>query len=143
MIDYDNILHCELELSSYCNAECPLCPRNLFGYPYNSDYTVRHLTLDNVKTMLDRKFCDRVNFTFEGNFGDPVMNPEILSILEYLNSPVKIYTNGSMQNQKFWKTIAQFNVHVFFGIDGLAGTHEIYRRGTKWQTVIDLSLIHI
>ena len=137
MIDYYDIKHCEIELSSYCNAECPLCPRNLFGYPYASDYTVRHLTLDNIKTIFDREFCDRVNFKFEGNFGDPIMNPELLDIVQYLNSPVKICTNGSMQTKKFWQELAKYNVHILFGIDGLAGTHEIYRRNTRWQTVID------
>lgn len=137
MIDYYDIKHCEIELSSYCNAECPLCPRNLFGYPYASDYTVRHLTLDNIKTIFDREFCDRVNFTFEGNFGDPIMNPELLDIVQYLNSPVKICTNGSMQTKKFWQELAKYDVHISFGIDGLSGTHEIYRRNTRWQTVID------
>lgn len=137
MINYHDIKHCEIELSSYCNAECPLCPRNLFGYPYNHDYTVRHLTLDNIKTIFDREFCNRVEFTFEGNFGDPVMNPELLDIVEYLNSPVKICTNGSMQTKKFWQLIAKHDVQILFGIDGLSGTHEIYRRGTQWQTVID------
>ena len=96
MINYSDIKKCEIELSSYCNAECPLCPRNLFGYPYNSDYTVRNLTLADVRTIFDRKFCDRVDFTFEGNFGDPIMNPELLEIVDYLNSPIKICTNGSI-----------------------------------------------
>jgi len=137
VINYHDIKHCEIELSSYCNAECPLCPRNLFGYPYNSNYTVRHLTLENVKTIFDREFCSRVKFTFEGNFGDPVMNPELLDIVEYLNSSIKICTNGSMQTKKFWQDLAKYNVHILFGIDGLAGTHEIYRRNTRWQTVID------
>ena len=54
MINYSDIKNCEIELSSFCNAECPLCPRNLFGYPYNSGYTVRHLTLDNIKTIFDK-----------------------------------------------------------------------------------------
>jgi len=137
MINYGNIKQCEIELSSYCNAECPLCPRNLFGYPYNRDYTVRHLTLENVKTIFDREFCNRVRFTFEGNFGDPGMNPELLEIVKYLNRPITIHTNGSMQTSKFWKALANYDVHVIFGIDGLAGTHEIYRRGTRWQTVIN------
>jgi MoaA/NifB/PqqE/SkfB family radical SAM enzyme len=137
MINYSDIKKCEIELSSYCNAECPLCPRNLFGYPYNSDYTVRNLTLADVRTIFDREFCDRVDFTFEGNFGDPIMNPELLEIVDYLNSPIKICTNGSMQTQLFWQQLAEQNTHVLFGIDGLSGTHEIYRRGTKYETVIN------
>ena len=137
MINYTEIKHCEIELSSYCNAACPLCPRNLFGYPYNSGYTVRHLTLDDVKNIFDREFCDRVKFTFEGNFGDPVMNPELLEIVDYLNSSIEICTNGGIQNKSFWKQLADRDVIVEFGIDGLSGTHEIYRRGTQWQTVID------
>ena len=138
MIEYESITHVEIELSSFCNAECPLCPRNLFGYSYNNGYDVKHLSLEEIKKIFDKSFLNQIKkITFEGNFGDPLMNPELLEILDYLNKPVSICTNGSLQNEKFWKNLATKNVIVEFGIDGLSGTHEIYRRKTNFNKIID------
>lgn len=137
MNKYSEIKHIELELSSYCNAVCPLCPRNLFGYPYNSGYPVKHLTLTDIQTIIDRKLCNQIEeFAFEGNLGDPCMNPEILEIIDYLDTHVTIYTNGGMHKSKFWAELAARPVTIIFGIDGLEGVHEIYRRNTNFNTVI-------
>ena len=58
MINYTEIKHCEIELSSYCNAVCPLCPRNLFGYKYNTGYTERNLTLAEIKKIFEINFIN-------------------------------------------------------------------------------------
>jgi MoaA/NifB/PqqE/SkfB family radical SAM enzyme len=137
MLAYKDIRHIELELSSHCNASCPLCPRNLFGYPFNAGFPVRHLTLTDIKTIIPEDLINQISFfTFEGNFGDPLMNPEALAIIKYLHKPIHIATNGSLQTEEFWKELATYPVKVFFGIDGLAGVHEIYRIGTKFERVI-------
>jgi MoaA/NifB/PqqE/SkfB family radical SAM enzyme len=137
MLAYEDIRHIELELSSHCNASCPLCPRNLFGYPFNAGFPVRHLTLIDIKTIIPEDLINQISFfTFGGNFGDPLMNPEALAIIKYLNKPIHIATNGSLQTEEFWKELATYPVKVFFGIDGLAGVHEIYRIGTKFERVI-------
>ncbi len=51
MIGYADIRNVHVELSSLCNARCPLCPRNLNGYPYNNGYTEANLTLASVKKI--------------------------------------------------------------------------------------------
>lgn len=139
MIDYKSIKHVEIELSSHCNAACPLCPRNLFGHPYPYDlfYVEKHLTLKEIKKIFNKEFLDELTYiTFEGNFGDPLMNPELLQIIDYLNKPIIIYTNGSLQKKEFWQNLAKRPVKVVFGIDGLSGIHEIYRRGTNFIKII-------
>ena len=49
MIKLEEIKHLHMEFSSLCNARCPLCPRNLFGYPYNSGYEETSLSLELIK----------------------------------------------------------------------------------------------
>lgn len=138
MLRYEDVRHIELELSSHCNASCPLCPRNLFGHSYNNGYPVRHLTLADVKHIISKDLINQIDyFTFEGNFGDPLMNPELIDIVSYLEKPIKIMTNGGIQTNKFWRELARYPVEVFFGIDGLSGVHEIYRVGTKFERVIE------
>lgn len=137
MLDFDSIRHVDIELSSFCNAACPLCPRNLFGFRFNSGYQERNLTLAEIKKIFNKKFVDQLDrVTFEGNFGDPLMNPELLQIIDYLNKLIIIYTNGSLQKKEFWQNLAKRPVQVIFGIDGLSGIHEIYRRDTNFKKII-------
>ena len=66
------LLH--LELSSDCNAECPLCVRNLFGYPLNRGYEVHSMTLAEVEQMFAPEFVGQLTeILVNGNFGDIVM----------------------------------------------------------------------
>lgn len=138
MIKIDQIRQVEFELSSYCNASCPLCPRNLFGNDsVDLGYTKRHLTLENVKKIITPDLNKQItNGIICGNFGDPIMNPELLEIVRYLDFPVSIATNASMQTEKFWKELAKENVVVLFKIDGLEDTHHLYRRKTNYNKII-------
>jgi MoaA/NifB/PqqE/SkfB family radical SAM enzyme len=76
-----------------------------------------------------------------GNLGDFVTAQDGLEIVRYFreqnsNLKIRISTNASAR-PTIWKELAQLNVEVLFCIDGLANTHELYRRQTNWQTVID------
>lgn len=145
MFSINQIRHIELELSSYCNASCPLCPRNLFGYEdIELGYTKKHLTLDEIKKIFSKEFLTQIEYiTFEGNFGDPMMNPELISIIEYLDKPIDIYTNASLQTDKFWKQLALYPVTVFFALDGLEDTHRIYRRKTNYNKILKNAKVFI
>jgi len=138
MLSFKDIKKVELELSSMCNASCPLCPRNLFGYDMDLGYTKRNLTLKEIKTILDLDFLSQLEFIkFEGNFGDPLANPEILDIIDYLGTPIKCVTNGNFRNENFWKELARRDVIVEFGIDGInQKTHSRYRKGTNLQKIL-------
>jgi hypothetical protein len=66
-----------VEASTYCNARCPLCPRNLYGLKVEGVYPEVHLSVDKFKTCLSN-FPERDYVYFNGNLGDPMMNPRIL-----------------------------------------------------------------
>jgi MoaA/NifB/PqqE/SkfB family radical SAM enzyme len=74
--------------------------------------------------------------TFEGNYGDPLMNPELLDIVNYINKPIEISTNASMQTKTFWQKLAKTKTTVYFALDGLSDTHSIYRQKTDYNKVI-------
>jgi len=78
---------------------------------------------------------------FCGNFGDFVMAPDAVDIVEYLRSinksaKITINTNGSARDREFWTRIGQCNVEVIFALDGLEDTHGMYRVDTNWKNVI-------
>lgn len=142
MYKFDQIRHVHLEISSRCNANCPLCPRSFFGYPHNNGYIERDLTLEDAQRIFHPKFIQQLDVLYiNGNFGDAVMNPETIDIIEYFQSHssrihVDISTNGGARGADFWRRLANLNVSVFFCIDGFEDTHSLYRQNTLYSTVI-------
>lgn len=142
MIEYKNIRDVHLELSTLCNAACPLCPRNFRGYPYNDGYPELNFTLKNAHTIFKPEFLNQLDRIYiNGNYGDIVMNPEAVDIVRYFrehnqNLVIDISTNGSARNSQFWKSLAKLDAHVMFCLDGLEDTHHLYRQNTVWSTII-------
>lgn len=142
MYNIKDIKHVHLEVSSLCNARCPLCPRNFYGYPYNDGYKERNLTLEDVKNIFSIDFLNQLTgIIINGNFGDMVMNPEILTIIQYFKKhnnrlTIDIHTNGGARTKKFWQNLAKTKSRVLFGLDGLEDTHSIYRQDTVFKTII-------
>ena len=60
MLTYKDIRHVHLELSTFCNARCPLCSRNYRGYPYNDGYPEVNMTLDQAKTIFSKAFLSQI-----------------------------------------------------------------------------------
>lgn len=142
MISYDQIKEVHLEISSLCNARCPLCPRNFHGYPYNDGYVEANLSLDSAKHIFTPKFLSQLKrININGNYGDAVMNPNTPDIVEYFRSHNKdliidISTNGSARDEIFWRRLALAEVRVSFCLDGLEDTHHLYRQNTSWSTIL-------
>jgi MoaA/NifB/PqqE/SkfB family radical SAM enzyme len=142
VIKLSDVRHLHLELSSDCNARCPQCPRNFYGYPYNFGYDVTNLTLEKIKSLLPLKFVAQLDeILINGNYGDFVMNPESLDIVAWFREhnptmKIDISTNGGARDKEFWAKLAEYKPVVSFCIDGLEDTHAIYRQNTIYETVI-------
>jgi len=142
VINYKNIRHVHLELSTLCNAACPRCRRNFYGYPYNDGYPELNLSLANAEKIFTIDFLQQLKqIDINGNYGDIVMNSQGLQIVEYfkkhnVNLTVSISTNGSARNKSFWQGLAKAGAQVIFCIDGLEDTHHLYRQNTSWSTII-------
>lgn len=134
------LLH--LEISSLCNAECPLCPRNFHGFTFNAGYIEHNMTLAECQQLFPAEFVKQLTeVLLNGNFGDMLMNPEAADIVEYFRSvnpdlAIKINTNGGARNAEFWTRLAKTRAVVHFCLDGLEDTHSIYRRNTVYATVL-------
>lgn len=142
--EFKNIRHLHLEISSKCNAECPGCPRNLYGAEYNNGYKEHSMTLDEARKIFNEDFLRQIDrVLINGNFGDFVMNPDSLQILEYFKSInprlyIEVNTNGGARNRDFWRSLARLpGLQINFTLDGIGETHSIYRRNTRYDTVID------
>lgn len=143
MYKLEDIRNIHLELTSKCQARCPMCPRRINGGILNPLMTLDEITLDRFKEWFPEDFVKQLDSLFMcGNLGDPIIAQDCAAILEYLretnpNILLSMHTNGSARSWQFWKKLAELNVRVVFGIDGLIDTHKLYRIDTDWVKIID------
>jgi MoaA/NifB/PqqE/SkfB family radical SAM enzyme len=143
MINYSDIRTVHLEISTRCNAACPMCPRNANGTDADLDYPLHDMSLAEAKRIFSVDFIKQLTYVFiNGNFGDFVTAKDGLEIVKYFNETnpnmlLEIYTNGSAR-PNWWSELGKMsNIVVGFDIDGLADTHSLYRRNTNWDVVIN------
>lgn len=135
-----------IELTDKCQAQCPMCARNYHGGRTREFIKNNDISLEQFKEWFPYKFLKQLtNFYSCGNYGDPAFAKDCLEIFEYVrqcNSTTRlaIHTNGGMRNSDWWTKLANVlgeNSEVIFAIDGLAGKHELYRKNTKFEKVIE------
>ncbi len=142
MYKLEDIRDIHLELTSKCQARCPMCPRRINGGLLNPLITLDEITLTQFKEWFAVPFIQQLDSLFMcGNLGDPIIAEDCLEIFQYLketnpNIRLSMHTNGSARNIYWWKELAKHKVKVTFGIDGLADTHKLYRVSTDWHTII-------
>lgn len=149
VLKLNQIRHLHIELSSKCQAACPLCERNLYGYYERPDFGKKDLTLNQIKQIFDKVELNIEDMYFNGNFGDPCINTELGDIAEYFFNKfpkltqIGISTNGGMQKPDWWFNLAQrFNqegrrLKINFSIEGLEDTNHLYRINVPYSKVIE------
>lgn len=145
MLDYQSVIEYQLEITTYCNAACPQCPRNLNGIGINPRMPLCHLDRAVIDQAFDTELCARLRQVFFcGSYGDPIMHPDFLDILRDFRRKcptlwLYMHTNGGVHDQDYWQEIAKIMNgygQIDFGIDGLADTLHLYRRNVKYERVI-------
>lgn len=143
MYNVNEIKEIHFEVTSKCQAKCPMCARRLNGGPLNPLITLDEVYIEQFKLWFPKKFLKQLDrFFMCGNLGDPIVAKDTLEIFQYLrkiNPIIKLsmHTNGSARDTSWWKELAKVNVIVTFGIDGLEDTHHLYRIGTHWNKIVN------
>ena len=132
-----NIRVLDLEPSTQCNAACPMCARSFQGLA-NTSVPVANLRPEALVTL--RPLLNNLErLSMCGNYGDPILNADLMSLIDYCTSinphcSTIIHTNGGARNVQWWQRLAQYpNLKVRFGIDGLEDTNSLYRRKVRWD----------
>lgn len=130
----------DFEISSICNAGCPVCPRRTQGqyeiFPqsyWKLEDVKRTLTEELVKQITGIRFC--------GNYGDALGNPDIVEIVKWVlktnkNCQIDIRTNGGLGDISTYEELGKLGAVMVFGIDGYKKNNELYRVNVKWDRVV-------
>lgn len=146
MFKFTELKHLHLEISSNCQASCPMCSRNIHGGVENPLVNARTWTLEDYKTIVSEEVLRQINsISFCGGLGDPLMANDFLEMLRYTGSinpeiHINIHTNGSLRSKTWWKELANVGINkliVAIALDGLSDTHSLYRIGTNFDKIIE------
>lgn len=143
MYNITDIHSIHLEVTTKCQARCPMCPRRIHGGPLLEGYDLTEITLGDFVHWFPRDFVKQLHhLNMCGNLGDPIIAKDTLEIFRYLRETnpdmtLQMHTNGSGRTELWWKELASLGVKVVFGIDGLVDTHSLYRVGTDFVKIIN------
>jgi MoaA/NifB/PqqE/SkfB family radical SAM enzyme len=145
LFNLEELNEIEIELTTRCQAACPMCSRNFHGLLPNKNVKNISWTVSDFKNIINLEILNHVKIiSFCGAYGDPLICKDILEICKYIkensNAEIRINTNGSFYNNSWWQKLADVlpkNHMVIFGIDGFKKNHEKYRIGTDFNKIIE------
>tara|TARA_B100000085_G_scaffold285620_1_gene322531 strand:+ start:243 stop:1172 length:930 start_codon:yes stop_codon:yes gene_type:complete len=130
----------DIELTSYCNIDCPGCFRQVKRDKVDHILNKNALTFYFLKDSITFDVFPNLKLlNFCGSIDEPTTHPEILDIVRYFNSKginINISSNGSTRTEKFWHNLGKEGISVFFGIDGIdQESLEKYRIGSNFKKI--------
>lgn len=140
--DVTKIIDVEVELTTLCNAKCPLCYRNYktfkSHYPKNVSRPLKDV-IEQLQQYTSLKFLRIV-----GSVSEPTLYRDLFKLLDYAKNRgvmVEICTNGSTYNPQYWRELGRhltLDDRVYFTICGSSQeVHEKYRRGTSLEKILE------
>jgi MoaA/NifB/PqqE/SkfB family radical SAM enzyme len=137
--DVDFFPYTHLELSTRCTLKCTKCPRTR-GLKNGLDFKITDLNLNDAKSIIEK--TDNVLISLCGTLGDPIFHPNLIEIIQYIESREKVFilsTAAPGKTLNWWKkfyTSYNSNISIVrFGLDGLEDTAHLYRVGTDYNKV--------
>ena len=110
MYNLSDIRSIHFEITSKCQARCPMCPRRIKGGPLRPGMVLDEVDLKTFITWFPKDFIQQLNNLFMcGNLGDPLIAKDTLKIFKYLRQinpsiSLEMHTNGSGRSKKWWKS---------------------------------------
>lgn len=143
----DEIYQFTVELTTKCNAACPMCSRYNYKWDtrrHNPQLPMLDFDLKVFKNFITPEIASRTGqFLFNGKFGDALMHKDIMEFIKYIKAHsdaiIEIHTNGSLRSLEWWEELGNVLSDrdcVTFNVDGLRDTNLIYRQKTDFDKIM-------
>ena len=140
-LDKDKVKTIELDLTTMCNAKCPLCFRNFKNFP--AKYKTVYYRSANWIIQQLKSFSNLENIYIIGQCSEPTTHSELLSMLKQFKNMhlhVKMCTNGDLHDDQYWSQIGKTldtNDEVWFTLCGSTQEmHSRYRVNTQLKRIL-------
>jgi MoaA/NifB/PqqE/SkfB family radical SAM enzyme len=140
-ISLDNISTMHVEISTLCNAACPMCARNNNGAGLSPGLIERQWSFEDIDRVFTNEHKNLNLILFCGTHGDPLTEKYLFEAVlkaKNLKYNIQIQTNGSLRSVSWWKnlsSILDYTDTIAFGIDGLETNH-LYRQNTDIDKIL-------
>ncbi len=122
-------LHLDIEVTSYCNLACPMCPRT--HRVELGDWKNRMMKFNTFKKIIDEGASKGLKAINLNNFGESFFNKNLVKMIAYAKSKglldVMLHTNGTVMNEKLAEDVINSGLdRIIFSLDSI--TKEIYEK---------------
>jgi MoaA/NifB/PqqE/SkfB family radical SAM enzyme len=119
----------QVEVSSYCNAECIYCPHTA----YRKNWQNRHLPLQVFERLIPA-FAG-TNLVYLQGWGEPFMHPDFFAMLQIAKKAgclVGTTSNATLLTEKTIERLVAEGLDVIgFSLAGIDGKNDVIRKGTS------------
>ena len=122
-------LHLDIEITSYCNLACPMCPRT--HRVEMGQWQNKMMKLDTFKKIIDEGASKGLRAINLNNFGESFFNKNLITMIEYAKSKgvldIMLHTNGTVMDEILAEKLVNSGLNrIIFSLDSI--TKEIYEK---------------
>jgi MoaA/NifB/PqqE/SkfB family radical SAM enzyme len=138
---YPTLNWIQVEISSYCNAECIYCPH----YAYRKNWQNRYLPMEVFRNLIPA--FRKTDLIYLQGWGEPFTHPqffEMLKLAKAAGCKVGTTTNGVLLNRQLIEKLIIEDLDVIgFSLAGIGEKNDAIRQGTHLKTVLNcMEAIH-
>lgn len=134
-------LHLDIEVTSYCNLLCPMCPRT--HRVEMGKWENRMMKFDTFKKIIDEGCKKGLRAINLNNFGESLFNKNIIKMISYAKKQgvldIMLHTNGTKMDGSLAKDLVASGLdRIIFSMDSIS--KEIYEKirvNAKFEDTID------
>ena len=124
----------QVEVTSYCNAECIYCPHTA----YRKNWQNRHLPLGVFERLIPA--FTRTNLVHLQGWGEPFLHPDFFALLQIAKKAgcrVGTTSNATLLNEKTIERLVGEGLDVIgFSLAGIDGKNDVIRKETSIQKTL-------
>lgn len=134
-------LHLDIEVTSYCNLLCPMCPRT--HRVQMGKWENRMMKFDTFKKIIDEGAAKGLKAINLNNFGESLYNKDIIKMISYANSngvlDIMLHTNGTYMNEDLMKELINSGLtKIIFSVDSISkDIYEKIRVNAKFEDTVN------